>query len=276
LEEPTKERAYEGGELSLAKLYHEYAYLYDELEAPYRNWEVEGQWLYEIIRNYKTSNNKKVNSVIDIACGTASHIIELAKRGVEVIGVDSSREMLQVAKRKANSQNLNNNIVLLNSDFRCVNFSNKKEFDVALAMYWTLGVLLQDEEVLQTLYNVRSLLTPKGLFVFDVENAEGIKREFLSRLYMDRFIEVKEGKVFRFNQSILEKKRFLDWTAVYLFQLNSGIDIDIDHIKLRFFHLSELKKLLAKSGFEILKVFGGPHKPFRRNSNSIYVISKKK
>ncbi len=42
-----------------------------------------------------------VRSVLDAGCGTGRVAIELARRGIDVIGVDSSREMIGTARRKA-------------------------------------------------------------------------------------------------------------------------------------------------------------------------------
>jgi SAM-dependent methyltransferase len=183
--------------------------------------------------------------------------------------------MISVAKKKAEKDGLK--IDFINADFKSLKIArkNSEKFDAAIAMYWTLGPLLEDGEVVLTLSNVNSLLKKGGLFIFDVENADGIRREFLSKLYMDRQLKLPEGQVIRFNQSTLEMERVLDWTAVYLFQLNGKIDVDIDHLKLRFFHFSELKKLLTECGFEVLRVLGGPGKRFTKRSGSIFVVSRK-
>jgi cyclopropane fatty-acyl-phospholipid synthase-like methyltransferase len=41
------------------------------------------------------------STVLDMGCGTGRHAIELAKRGFEVVGVDLSAKMLEVARRNA-------------------------------------------------------------------------------------------------------------------------------------------------------------------------------
>ena len=43
---------------------------------------------------------KKVNKVLEIGCGTCSHSIILAKENFQIVGIDSSEEMLKVAKKK--------------------------------------------------------------------------------------------------------------------------------------------------------------------------------
>ena len=52
-----------------------------------------GKWKEE-------SGKRKVESVLDVACGTGDMVVELEKRGCEVIGVDLSEEMLTIARHK--------------------------------------------------------------------------------------------------------------------------------------------------------------------------------
>ena len=50
--------------------------------------------------------------VCDLACGTGNITIPMAKRGYDMIGVDKSVRMLDIAKNKANDENLD--ILFLN------------------------------------------------------------------------------------------------------------------------------------------------------------------
>ena len=52
-----------------------------------------GKWKEE-------SGKRKEESVLDVACGTGDMVVELEKRGCEVIGVDLSEEMLTIARHK--------------------------------------------------------------------------------------------------------------------------------------------------------------------------------
>ena len=42
-------------------------------------------------------------NVLDVACGTGDMVLELAKQGCTVTGVDISEEMLEIAKQKTSS-----------------------------------------------------------------------------------------------------------------------------------------------------------------------------
>jgi len=48
----------------------------------------------------KTHSKRKVDSILDIACGTGNYSFVLAKRGYQVTGIDSSSAMISKALEK--------------------------------------------------------------------------------------------------------------------------------------------------------------------------------
>lgn len=56
-----------------------------------------------LIENFNLSKN---STMVDIGCGTAKSSIPFAKHGINVIGIDTSLEMLEVAKTTAKELNL--------------------------------------------------------------------------------------------------------------------------------------------------------------------------
>src|SRR4030095_15046094 len=66
--------------------------------------------------------------VLDLACGTGRHSIELARRGFSVLGVDSARDLLEVANRDA--EQAEGEVSFLEADLRGLDFD--EEFDVVL------------------------------------------------------------------------------------------------------------------------------------------------
>ena len=45
-----------------------------------------------------------LDRLLEIGCGTGDEALELAKRGCEVVAIDPSEEMLNLARRKADRQ----------------------------------------------------------------------------------------------------------------------------------------------------------------------------
>ncbi len=75
--------------------YRIFAKYYDELTKNV-DYAHRAEKLDSLIKEY----NKKAKLVLDLACGTGSLTLELLKLGYDVIGVDSSTEMLSIASKK--------------------------------------------------------------------------------------------------------------------------------------------------------------------------------
>ena len=71
-------------------------------------------FLHKTLRRYGIADGL----VLDLACGTGSVSVRLAKAGYEVIGVDLSPDMLAVARQKA--QAAGQDILLLCQDIRAI------------------------------------------------------------------------------------------------------------------------------------------------------------
>ena len=78
--------------------------LYDALSDDYDrfvNWE--NRLAYEMPFIERTLREADARRVIDVACGTGMHAIELARRGYEVVGADLSAPMIERAKENAST-----------------------------------------------------------------------------------------------------------------------------------------------------------------------------
>ena len=78
----------------------------------------------------KKFSKVKVKSVLDIACGTALQLEEIAKRGYKTIGLDANSKMLDYLKSKALKKNLEIETVKANMN----NFKLKQKIDFAYIM----------------------------------------------------------------------------------------------------------------------------------------------
>ncbi len=139
--------------------YVHFAEVYDQIMAdvPYRQWAdyIQGVWA-------RFSFEPK--TVLDLACGTGNLALLLAERGYQVTGVDSSSNMLEVARRKAKSSSLY--IDFVEGDMR--SFSLERPLDAAVCVFDSLNYLLEPEHVQSAYKSVSQALAPGGLFIFDV------------------------------------------------------------------------------------------------------------
>lgn len=102
--------------------------------------------------------------VLDLACGTGSLAVELARRGLEVIGVDGSQEMLSVAMSK--SAGVTPPVLFL-----CQRMEQLDLYGTVEAAFCTLDSLnhLSGIDSLErVLGRLHHFIEPGGLFVFDL------------------------------------------------------------------------------------------------------------
>ncbi len=98
-----------------------------------------------------------VKRVGDFGCGTATHLIELARLGYECIGVDESAESLQIGLKAAERAGVI--VTLWEGDLR--EFRPERDLDAVVSMYVPLSL----EDQISQLYNIRNFLRPGGIFV---------------------------------------------------------------------------------------------------------------
>jgi len=115
----------------------------------------------------KTLALKTDNSVLDLGCGPGLYASHFARTGLQVTGVDFSRNSIDYASRYASEHNLH-------IQYRYQNYlelDDENLYDAALLIYGDFCPL--DPQQRSTLLtNVRRALKPDGKFVFDVTTRE--------------------------------------------------------------------------------------------------------
>lgn len=103
------------------------------------------------------------NLVLDLGCGTGTITELLYEKGYDMIGVDSSEEMLQIALNK--KFETGSDILYLCQDMRELDLYST--VGTVVSVCDSLNYLLMDEDVLQTFHLVNNYLFPGGIFIFD-------------------------------------------------------------------------------------------------------------
>ncbi len=157
--------------------YTDFASVYDTFmdETPYEEW---CDFLVGLLTKYgKESDSGKAfpteyaennlqqerNSILDLGCGTGTLTELLAARGYDMIGIDNSQEMLQIAMEKRERSGAD--ILYLMQDMR--EFELYGTVGAVISVCDSLNYLLEEEDLLQTFRLVNNYLYPGGLFLFD-------------------------------------------------------------------------------------------------------------
>ena len=102
--------------------------------------------------------------VLDLGCGTGSMTELLAEKGYDMIGVDASEEMLELASEKRAESG--HDILYLLQDMR--EFELYGTVRAIVSVCDSLNYITEEADLLQVFRLVRNYLDPDGVFFFDM------------------------------------------------------------------------------------------------------------
>tara|TARA_R110000744_G_scaffold142854_2_gene254639 strand:+ start:554 stop:1309 length:756 start_codon:yes stop_codon:yes gene_type:complete len=103
--------------------------------------------------------------ILDVGCGTGTHAALLAKHtSLLVLGVDTSKEMIDVAQRKSLTQP--------NLEFKHVSVAKLKEsnFNVVVSLFNVVNHIQTLTELIDFFEEIKARMHPSGYFIFDCWN----------------------------------------------------------------------------------------------------------
>lgn len=241
--------------------YTSFAQVYDLFmdNVPYEEW---GTYLKEIL----TEEGIEDGLVLDLGCGTGKLTRMMAAAGFDMIGVDNSFEMLDIARGESCED-----ILYLLQDMR--------EFELygtVRAIYSacdSINYILEEEDLLQVFRLVNNYLDPKGVFIFDVNSL--YKYEDL--LGENTFAENRE------NGSFIWENYYDEEEMVNEYDLTLFIESEEEEMFRRFqevhyqraYSLDTIKKLLQDAGMEFVAAYDAYTKePIREDSEKWTIIAR--
>lgn len=140
------------------EMYEDFAQVYDRFmdETPYEAWA-------DFVEQKLKEAGIGSGLVLDLGCGTGSVTELLAKKGYDMIGVDISDRMIDIAMEKRAESGLD--ILYLQQDMR--EFELYGTVRAVVSLCDSVNYLLEEEELLETFRLVNNYLDPGGLFLFD-------------------------------------------------------------------------------------------------------------
>lgn len=110
---------------------------------------------------------------LDLCCGTGNLLKQVCKAGFEATGLDRSPHQLRVARGNATKAKL------VRGDVRSLRLPG--QFDIITSMMDSLNYVTSPADLLRVFRGVRRSLSDDGLFIFDVNTYDGLKRHWNSQ-----------------------------------------------------------------------------------------------
>jgi 2-polyprenyl-3-methyl-5-hydroxy-6-metoxy-1,4-benzoquinol methylase len=129
----------------------------------------------------KEQNMQDTPKVLDLGCATGSTAIQLMRRGMDVVGIDSNSQMIQSASRRNPEPKVNARFFVM--DMTAIGkYLPKNSFDIALCLGNTMVHLNSIQKIEEFIKSVHSVLKPGGIFIFQLINYDMILSENLEFL----------------------------------------------------------------------------------------------
>jgi SAM-dependent methyltransferase len=214
--------------------------------------------------------NRPTGSVLEVACGTGSHAIELEKLGYTITASDYSDSMLEIARQKA--ARLSSHVEFYKQDMRSLDLQ-KGRFDAVICLFDSIGYVLTNEALRKTLQGIHHYLHTDGLFVFEFWNAGAMLRH-CEPVRVRRWLTEK-SEVVRISETTLDHSRQAAEVSYSIFELNN--DGSYSRFKetqvVRYFLLQEMAAILNGNGFIPLKWFAGFTASEEITENTWHIVS---
>ena len=245
------------------EMYEDFALVYDRFmdETPYEEW---CQFVVGRLKQDQITDG----ILLDLGCGTGSMTELLAKQGYDMIGVDLSDSMLDIAiEKRAQS---GHNILYLQQDMR--EFELYGTVRAVICLCDSLNYLLEEDDLLTTFKLVNNYLDPNGLFIFDFntvykyetvigDSTIAENREDCSCIWENYY--TAEDQINEYDLTIFVKQQkdlFRKFTETHL---------------QRGYTLETMKRLVEQSGLIFVEALDADtHGSVTETSERIYVIAR--
>lgn len=188
-------------------------------------------------------------TLLDLACGSGSLSLELAARGMEVIGVDGSEDMLSLAQEKALASGFSP--LFLHQDMRALDLYGT--VDGAICALDSLNHVLDTASLAAVFQRLFLFIEPGGLLLFDVNTPYKHRRV----LGDNTFVYEEPGFLCVWRNCLLERTGEVEMSLDFFVETEDGLYRRLtDRVRERAYSRRTLERLLTASGFQLLGVYG--------------------
>ncbi|MCD6056056.1 MAG: ddlA1 [Gammaproteobacteria bacterium] len=194
-------------------------------------------------------NLKPEDKVLDLCCGQGRHVLALQRRGYEnVMGLDRSRYLIRVAKKRA--QQLNLVVKFAEGDARRIRLP-ESSLDCVVLFGNSFGYFESQEDDLAVLNSILRVLKTEGHLVMDIVNGEWMREHFEPRSW--EWID-ETHFVCRERSLSNDKTRIISREVIV--HAERGVIADQFYAE-RIYTFAEIKQILASLNFTDIILHGG-------------------
>ena len=223
--------------------YTDFAYIYDTLMAD-AQYDERTEYILSLFGKY----GKKPTLLLDLACGTGEFALRLAQKGIEVIGVDMSEDMLSIAREKA----FDSGTDILFLCQRAEELDLYGTVDGAVCCMDSINHITNLKNLEEAIKKVALFLEKGCLFIFDVNTP--YKHE---SVLGDNTFVFEEENIYCVWQNSYDRETAVTDISLDFFVEEDGLyERFCENFSERAYSIDMLTDLLEKSGFKVKIVLG--------------------
>jgi SAM-dependent methyltransferase len=233
----------------------------------------------DLLLKYLKEQRFTVKKVLDLNCGIGRHSLELARRGITVVGTDLSAMYIKIAKERAKKEGVEDKALFKVADMREIasKAACEQSFDGIVNLYTSFG-FYDDETNDEILRQCLGLVRAGGFFALETVNRDFLIKNFQS----DGFSRPKDMIVLEERDLDAETSRMKStWTFLLHKSSRNFVQqrqITIDH---RVWSLHELIEMFERTGWEEASVQYGFNErqlnvPLREARSFLFIARKPK
>lgn len=258
--------------------YTSFAQVYDLFmdNVPYEEW---SRYVISLLKEEKIENGL----VLDLGCGTGKMTRLLAAAGYDMIGIDYSEDMLEIAREYQYAQQgeiaddcaeedavQDSNILYLLQDMR--EFELYGTVRAVISICDSMNYILDEEDLLQVFKLVNNYLDPKGIFIFDMNT----RYKYAETLGETTITENREEGSFIWENYFDEEDDINQYDLTLFIREDGDLyrKYEETHYQ-RVYDLDVVKRLLKEAGMEFVAAYDAFTKePVKADSERIYIIAR--
>lgn len=219
---------------------------YDGLAAVYEKW-CTGDMAYVSCKNFYINYLKNIDGIlVELGVGTGRIACTLVEEyHKNIIGIDTSEEMLALASKKISMNHCGGNIRLIKENMLELALPNP--VSCIYLPFRTIGHIIHKQDVIRLFERIRMNLKDGGHFlfdhyIFDREWAENHNRVRI-KMYEDRVISIEDYYRYDFNKQLMDCSVYVNEKEVARFPF-------------AYRDVSYYEEILRLTGFRIENLYG--------------------
>ncbi len=204
--------------------------------------------------------------LLDLGCGTGKLTRRLADRGFDMIGIDLSEEMLEIAREKSDPEQ----ILYLMQDMR--EFELYGTVRAIVSICDSMNYLMGYEELVQVLGLANNYLDPGGIFIFDLNTPY----KYQAVLGEQTIAENREEGSFIWENYYDEEERINQYDLTLFIRQEGGLYRKYEETHFQYaYDLEEVEQAVREAGMELVAIYDAfTREPVRTDSQRVYVIAR--